>query len=241
MASLRALTGLCLGLMGLCLAEEAPAPAPDNALIEMVLDQSSREEVAFRTVVERVTGHRILPVNSGDSVDHAIVEMVTRALNETLVALNAPDSPVKRERRINEVSRYFEESLQRIIDADPDFECAVPVTQDGQHLTSGYPDRRIVHLPSGRITYIDPKLVEAGSTESTFRTFYFTPRTTTNKIREDAHHLLVGILHDGQDGNWTFLSWKLVDLYDFHVRLKAEYQAGNKDLYRKELILRSGP
>jgi hypothetical protein len=158
-----------------------------------------------------------------------------------LAELNAPDSPVKRERRINEASRYFEQALEQIIDAHPDFSCATPLTEGGERLASGYPDRRIVHLPSGRVAYIDPKLVEEGSTDSTLRTFYFTPRTTTNKIREDAHHLLVGILHDGKDGDWSFRSWKLIDLYDFHVRLKAEYQAGNKDLYRKELILRSSP
>jgi hypothetical protein len=117
----------------------------------------------------------------------------------------------------------------------------VPLTQDGTKLAAGYPDRRLLHLPSGRVCYLDPKLVEAGSLDSSLRTFYFTPRTTTSKIREDAHHLLIGITHDGKDGDWTFLSWKLVDLYGFKVRLKAEYQAGNRDLYRPELTIRSGP
>jgi len=222
-----------------CLATDAPAP--DDALIEMVLEQSSREEVTFRTVVERVTGHRVLPIDLSQAVDQAIVDGITRAMNQTLAELNAPDSPVKKERRINEASRYFEESLERIIDAEPDFECSIPATAGGDHLASGYPDRRILHVPSGRVAYLDPKLVEAGSMTSTLRTFYFTPRTTTNKILDDAHHLLVGITHDGKDGDWTFLSWKLVDLHDFRVRLKAEYQAGNKDLYRDEMIIRSGP
>jgi hypothetical protein len=239
MASFRALIAAVLILPGLGLSEEAPAP--NDALIEMVLEQSSREEVAFRTVVERVTGHRILPIDLENPVDQAIIEIISRALDQALAELNAPDSPVKRERRINEASRYFEQALERIIEAHPDFSCATPLTEGGERLASGYPDRRIVHLPSGRVAYIDPKLVEEGSTDSTLRTFYFTPRTTTNKIREDAHHLLVGILHDGKDGDWSFRSWKLIDLYDFHVRLKAEYQAGNKDLYRKELILRSSP
>ncbi len=217
------------------------APAPEDALIEMVLDQSSREEVAFRTVVERVTGHRVLPIDPNAEIERAILDIISAALNQTLATLNQPGSPVRQERRINEASRYFEESLERIIDAHPDFECAVPLTQDGTKLAAGYPDRRILHLPSGRVCYLDPKLVEAGSLNSSLRTFYFTPRTTTNKIREDAHHLLIGITHDGKDGDWTFLSWNLVDLYGFKVRLKAEYQAGNRDLYRPELTIRSGP
>ena len=101
-----------------CLA--ADAPAPDDALIEMVLEQSSREEVAFRTVVERVTGHRVLPIDPAQAIDRAILEVITRAMNQTLAELNAADSPVKRERRINEASRYFEECLERIIDAEPE-------------------------------------------------------------------------------------------------------------------------
>jgi hypothetical protein len=239
MASLRLLiAAACLAPLTL---RADDAPAPDTALIEMVLEQSSREEVAFRTVVERVTGHRVLPIDPNAEIDRAILEIISGAMNQTLATLNQPGSPVRQERRINEASRYFEESLERIIDAHPDFECSVPLTQDGAKLASGYPDRRILHLPSGRVCYLDPKLVEEGSLDSSLRTFYFTPRTTTNKILEDAHHLLIGITHDGKEGAWTFLSWKLVDLHDFRVRLKAEYQAGNRDLYRPDLILRSGP
>jgi hypothetical protein len=75
---------------------------------------------------------------------------------------------------------------------------------------------------------------------STLRTFYFEPKSRTNKILDDAHHLLVGIAHDGNDGRWTFLSWHLVDLAGFRVALKAEFQGSNRDLYRPELIISSG-
>ena len=30
-----------------------------------------------------------------------------------------------------------------------------------------------------------------------------------------------------------------MDLFDFRVRLKAEFQGSNKDLYREKLLLRS--
>ena len=76
--------------------------------------------------------------------------------------------------------------------------------------------------------------------DSSLRTFYFTPRTETNKLFYDAHHLLIGIEHDGNTGNWKFLRWHLVDLTRFKVTLKAEFQANNKDIYRPELILQSG-
>ncbi len=58
-------------------------------------------------------------------------------------------------------------------------------------------------------------------------------------IKHAARHVLLGIFHDGKDGAWTFQGWNLMDLFDFRVRLKAEFQGSNKDLYREKLLLRS--
>lgn len=87
------------------------------------------------------------------------------------------------------------------------------------------------------MAYIDLKLVAKGSLNNGFRTFYYSPKDRTNKVLEDAHHLLIGIEHDCNTGNWGFLKWHLVDLYQFRVNLKAEFQASNKDLYRPELVV----
>ncbi|MGI9242921.1 MAG: hypothetical protein ACR2RV_19135, partial [Verrucomicrobiales bacterium] len=104
----------------------------------------------------------------------------------------------------------------------------------------GYPDLKITHTASGRIAYLDPKLFEAGSENSSFRSFYYEPKTETNKVLEDAHHLLLGIEHDGRDGEWQFTGWHLVDLSELKVRLKPEFQASNRDLYGEEAVLSSG-
>ena len=61
-----------------------------------------------------------------------------------------------------------------------------------------------------------------------------------NKILDDANHLLVGFEHDGRaDGAWKFLNWDLVDASGLQVRLKAEFQGSNKDIYRPEMIVGS--
>lgn len=57
---------------------------------------------------------------------------------------------------------------------------------------------------------------------------------------EDAHHLLLGIEHDGRDGAWQFTNWHLVDLSKLSVRLKPEFQATNRDLYLDRAIISSG-
>jgi hypothetical protein len=110
--------------------------------------------------------------------------------------------------------------------------CDIPPTRDGASQRSGYPDLRITDEPTGTVFYLDPKLVERTAWKSTLRTFYFAPKSSTLKITDDAVHLLLGIEHDGRDGQWTFGPWKIVDLSTLRVRLKAEFQASNKDLYR---------
>ncbi|MEO0448084.1 MAG: hypothetical protein AAF191_18610, partial [Verrucomicrobiota bacterium] len=206
-----------------------------STLLQTLLEQSSRSDVPFRDVVRTVTGHRVLPLQKDLEVDRAVFDAVSGGIAHTILLLNEPDSPTNEEKRINEVSRHFEVALESYLNALPNFSCGKPKTQTGTVQSSGYPDLRIVHEPSGRVTYLDPKLVAEDSLKSTFRTFYYTPRVSTNKILESAHHLLLGIQHNKQLGSWTFTGWKLVDLHGFHVRLKAEYQGSNRDLYREGL------
>ena len=89
----------------------------------------------------------------------------------------------------------------------------------------------------GDVYYLDPKLMERGSVDSSLRTFYFEPKDRTLKILDDATHLLIGIEHDGNDGDWEFLGYRLVDLSKLKVRLKAEFQASNRDMYNGESVL----
>ena len=81
------------------------------------------------------------------------------------------------------------------------------------------------------MAYLDPKLVEAKSLDSTLRTFYYELKHETLKINDDAIHLLCGIEHDGNEGAWTFTRFHLIDLSKLRVRLKAEFQASNADIY----------
>jgi hypothetical protein len=107
---------------------------------------------------------------------------------------------------------------------------------------AGYPDLRIVDLASRRVFYLDPKLYAVGSRNSSFRTFYFEPKKATNKVRDDAVHFIVGFEHERREknGRWKFTRWDLVDLSHFKVKLKAEFQGSNYDMYRAEAIVASG-
>lgn len=212
-----------------------------ESLVSSVLNGGGvYRDVAFSQLIETSTGNRVLPMNPEEPVDAEILAGLEAAIARVLKKFNRDSSPTNTESRINEVSAYFEEALLGEIGADPAMECDYPRTAEGNLQRAGYPDLMIRHIESGRVIYLDPKVVADGSMKSSLRTFYFTPRRETNKVLHDAHHLLVGIEHDGNTGNWKFLRWHLVDLTAFKVTLKAEFQANNKNIYRPELILQSG-
>jgi len=50
-----------------------------------------------------------------------------------------------------------------------------------------------------------------------------------------AVHFIVGFEHEHRkDGRWNFTRWDLVDVARFEVKLKAEFQGSNRDMYRPE-------
>ena len=216
------------------------APAADAVRSVMTAEQTL-SDVPLREVVEAATGKRVLPFQPDKlPADAACRKHIAQAADRVLAALNATDSPLRGLRRINEGSRHVEDKLAVLLN-DGEFACAVPRTTSGEEQRSGYPDLRIVHKETGRVYYLDPKLYESTAAASTLRTFYYEPKALTGKINDDACHLILGIAHDGKDGAWQLTGWRLVDLYNFRVRLKAEFQASNKELYRDELIVgRSG-
>ena len=62
-------------------------------------------------------------------------------------------------------------------------------------------------------------------------------KTETNKVNDDAHHLIVGIEHDKVGAEVKFTRWDLIDLSSFRVRLKAEFEGSNADMYREDAVV----
>jgi hypothetical protein len=216
---------------------ENPSAAREDAeLVRSLLGENlSDRTFDFATIAAACSGKRVLPLESSAS-HRKVITAIESALAETIADLNRTGSPVRVLRRINEASKFFEDGIQARINAMPGLRCEVPPNRAGAHQRSGYPDLRITDQVSGLVFYLDPKLVEQGSAESTFRTFYFEPKNETLKITDDAVHLLAGIEHDGKEHQWTFTGWRLVDLSNLRVRLKAEFQASNADLYQKSVL-----
>ena len=221
---------------------QAPAPSPQSpaaALIPWLLEQKEGlVQLPFADVILAATGKKVLPINREDETDQRVLKQLSATLDEVIKRMSAPDSPVQSFARINEVSGPFENMLRELLNTTPGISCDFPKTAEGRVQRSGYPDLRLVDTASGRVYYIDPKLYAAGGRNSSFRTFYFEPKVATNKVREDAVHLILGFEHEArQAGHWNFTRWDVVDLSGFKVRLKAEFQGSNRDMYRPDAIV----
>jgi hypothetical protein len=216
-----------------------PAKAPIDQLIPWLFSEDRQlQGLAFTDVILAATGKHVLPIDSKNEIDRRVIERMRSVLDEVLKRMNELENAVQKVGRINEVSSHFENSLRELLNTTEGFSCDFPRTADGKVQRSGYPDLRLVDLASKRVYYLDPKLYAAGSRESSFRTFYFEPKVATNKVRDDAVHLIAGFEHEPRkDGHWNFTRWDLVDLAQFKVKLKAEFQGSNRDMYRPEAIV----
>jgi len=191
--------------------------------------------IPFSEVLASTTGKKILRVDP--VADKAWLEKLGAALDRTLATLNDPSHPMHSAGRINEASRFIEDELMTECDKVEGWICSVPKTASGVEQRSGYPDIRLV-LEDGSVVYLDPKLYAARSRASSFRTFYYEPKTTTSKVHDDARHILVGVPHnEAEGGQLRLLGWHLVDISRIRVQLKAEFQASNKDMYSDETIV----
>jgi hypothetical protein len=221
--------------------------APVDQLIPWLLDEDQQlRGIAFNEVIFKTTGRRVMPFQTGNAVDQRVARAISAASNETMKRMNAPGSAIQAIDRINEVSSHFEDNLRELLNATPGLHCDFPLTTEGKLQRSGYPDLRITDLETKRVFYLDPKLYAAGSRDSSFRTFYFEPNRATNKVHDDAVHFVIGFEHAprttgsaSRNAPWKFTRWVLVDLSRFTVRLKAEFQGSNHDVYRPEAIVAS--
>ncbi len=229
-----------IGLGTAALAQTSPAPkTPADQLIPWLLNEDQQlRGVPFSELIFDTTGRKVLPFGANNAVDQRVAKAISAACDETMKRLNAPNSEIQNIDRINEVSSHFEDILRKLLNGTPGLQCDFPLTADGNlHITD---------LESKRVFYLDPKLYAAGSRDSSFRTFYFEPKKSTNKVRDDAVHFVVGFEHAPREtgsgsphATWKFTRWDLVDLSRFTVKLKAEFQGSNRDMYRPEAIVAS--
>src|SRR5947199_7896317 len=207
-----------------------------DALIPWLLQEDAQlRGIPFCEVIFDSTGKHVFACNPKDQTNARVLKQMSSVLDEVMARLNAPESPIQGIPRIDEVSSHFEDLIRELLNKTPGLTCDFPKTAAGGKQRSGYPDLELTDQQSHRIYYLDPKLYAVGSRDSSFRTFYFEPKIATNKVRDDAVHFIAGFEHEPRkEGRWRFTRWDLVDLAQLRVKLKAEFQGSNHDMYRPE-------
>jgi hypothetical protein len=226
---------VCLALLLAVPAVAAEKTDKADLVRWLVAHADELRDIRFADVVKAATGRRVIPVDRKRNA--AMLRELGKALDAALAELNKPANVIHDAGRVNEASRFIEDEIRRQVNLLPGWTCAIPLTSESREQRSGYPDLR-VKTTDGVVMYLDPKLYEAGSRDSSFRTFYYEPRALTGKIQDDAMHMLVGVEHSGGDAQSMRLTkWELIDVSKLRVQLKAEFQAGNDRIYRSEMIV----
>ncbi len=241
------LTLSLIALLTSALSAQETSPKPPQIstqeLITHLLAQNlGTRSFPFSEVVSAATGKQVIPFQKENPAHQATITAIRLAAVSATNELSSPGSPVRELRRINEASRIFENHFLKQLNLQPNITCSIPRNAQGNQQRSGYPDLLIIHTDHQQKQthfYLDPKLFEQKSRASSLRTFYYEPRKHTHKIHHHATHLLIGISHDGNQGAWQFTHWEIVDLSGFNVRLKAEFQASNRDIYRPHTVIES--
>jgi hypothetical protein len=237
-----------IGLGTAALAQTSPSPrGPVDQLIPWLLNEDQQlRGVPFSELIFDTTGRKVLPFEADNAVDQRVANAISAACDETMKRLKRAEQRDSKHRSNQRSQQPFRRHSAGVLNGTPDLQCDFPLTAEGKIQRSGYPDLRITDLESKRVFYLDPKLYAAGSRDSSFRRFYFEPKKSTNKVLDDAVHFVVGFEHalrgtgsGALNATWKFTRWDLVDLSRFTVKLKAEFQGSNRDMYRAEAIVAS--
>lgn len=102
----------------------------------------------------------------------------------------------------------------------------------------GYPDIQIVLPETNETVYLECKTHDRKNTNSSLRTFYLSPSLVQKKVTRSGYHLLCALTLERtvQNNKIGFLATAdppvLKDLGQLKIKIKYEYNAGNKEMYK---------
>ncbi len=194
-------------------------------------------DIPLNVVVEGLTGHKVIPFNKRSKKDPKVLEVLKRVADEVMQEVNRKGIIKSRP---NEVGNAIEPFVVAHLNAVENYEAHTPVAVSGRKKATGYPDIAFTD-EFGRLNYLECKTFNIKNIDTAQRSFYLSP-SKDFKITADAHHFGMSfeIYHDGNAGDehiYKIRSWKILDLSKLKLSIKYEFNADNKKLYDKKLIL----
>lgn len=177
-------------------------------------------------------------VNAANADDAALIAALEKVATEVAVAVRV--KPIFRPRP-NEVGNDLEPfvlaACQKV-----GLKAELPTSASGRTQRNGYPDI-LVWDAAQRPTYLEVKSFADGAPFTNFRAFYMSP-SANPKVCRPARHLVLGFgvvsQPHGAKSAYEAVSYKLLDLHDMQCDVKYEFNADNKRMYAKGLVLASG-
>jgi hypothetical protein len=190
--------------------------------------KSGISSLYFRDVIKAATGYEIKPFNE-DSLK--VITIIDNLLKNNLNHLSnfAQTNYIG---RANELVHTIEDELRKNLSAIPKLKCGKPYLANGNLQSTGYPDC-LIEMGKVKI-YADVKTFQTKTIESTLRSFFYQP-TNKSKIHFNAPHIIIGFETESLGGDnkspFKLVGYKLIDLYELKVKFKAEFNAGNIEIY----------
>lgn len=195
--------------------------------------------ISVSQIISAVTEHAVVPVEDCEE-DRSLITQIEVARRDLIA--RSEQSPIETT-RLNELGNAVEEPM---LDAcvRAGLQASWPRRANGTAARTGYPDIAI-DVDGARPTYLEAKVIGAGSEGSSFRSFYLSP-SDNPKVCRDARHILVAFTHDRRENaadgteRYALTSFKIVDLSKVFGKIKFEYQASNKDMYVGDSVISRG-
>ena len=201
--------------------------------------------VPFPIIVESTTNTKAEIIDLSNEKDKTLVKELSELADLVAIKYNKTNIDKYSYQRIkgklpknfrpNEVSIILEHKLPQIFSLN---RSKFKVIREIRHFTqTGYPDEKVVDI-YGRVTFVEIKATTRPD-EGSPRDFYFTPlENTKSKVNVNGRHLLLGfIIKEVQPKVFRTVGWKLVDLTKIKVSMKPEFNADNREIYKKEAII----
>lgn len=194
------------------------------------------EDIPFPIAIKAISGHEVIAFDKGNAADNALLEKLSEAA--TLAGKDAKRVGIK-SNRPNEVGNYMEPFIKNAL-TKIGLKADTPRNKSGKRQSTGYPDIEIVESED-RITYLECKTYNLKNVDTAQRAFYFSPSEEGCKITADARHLVLSYqIELKSPGVYIPVHWRLYCIESMVVQVKHEFNADNRQIYRKEALLAEG-
>lgn len=185
----------------------------------------------FHRIIKELTGWDVIPASKA-RVGHnellSILESVAnRAAQEVIDNSIVQDRPNEAG---NNIEDYVEDALRE--------EITIEIRDMRQK--SGYPDIKSQIAATREVVFIECKIFNSKTRDSTQRTFYLSDGPAIReKVDCDAIHVAISYEMNQTGKEYRPHAYKIIDLYDLPCKLKKEWNSNNRYLYDDCRVLAS--